>query len=99
MKYRTAHSLPLDNEGRADWAEQAIVNGSDAEAQDLDLNEYPQTVEQDVSDLLANVIHFCIRAGLDWDSVVERAERAAVGDLEDSPETVRDADRFPDQEG
>ena len=95
MKYRISHSLPLDNEGRADWAEQAIVNGSDAEAQVVD---EPGLVYQDVSDLLANIIHFCVRAGIDWDDVVGHAETAAQGDLEDGPETARDTERFPNEE-
>jgi hypothetical protein len=52
-------------------------------------------VELDVSDLLGNLIHFCARAGVSWDAMVDKAERAVEGDREDGPEAVRDTDRFP----
>ncbi len=99
MQYRTEFDRPIDNEGRANWAENALIHGCDAEAQSVDLNEYPQTVEQDVSDLLANLMHFCVRAGIEWSSVMDRAERAAEGDLEDGPEAARDTGTIPQPGG
>lgn len=92
MNYRTDTPYDFDtqNESRADQAERALAVATDRNGEDD-----PADVLADVSDLLANVIHFCARAGLDWDALVGQAERAASGDLEDGPEAVRDTDRFP----
>ena len=93
MQYRTdiVYNFDAQNESRADLAEWSIAVGSDREGE-----EHPELVEQDTADAVANIIHFCARAGLDWDAVVRRAESAARGDLEDGPEAVRDAERFPE---
>lgn len=101
--YRTALNPPskhydfdTTNEARADWAERAIKNGCDAEADSLDLTEHPEVVYQDLKDLVSNLIHFCHRAGIEWDEVESAAVDAAIGDLEDGPEAKRDAERFPE---
>jgi hypothetical protein len=89
------YDSPTRNEHRADLAEAAISCATDAEAQDVERDDIHAAAYQDVSDLLANLIHFCHRAGLDWETLLGSAERAAEGDLEDGPEAARDTDRFP----
>jgi phosphoribosyl-ATP pyrophosphohydrolase len=94
VKYRTGTTYRHDetqNESRADLAEKALTVATDRNGE-----QHPSDVATDVSDLLAHLIHFCARAGLEWDELVGKAERAAEGDLEDGPEAARDTDRFPD---
>lgn len=100
MKYRTdtispAAYLKRGNEARADVAEAMLAVGSDRLAECEE--EAPNGAFTDVSDTLAHFVHFCARAGIDFDEVVAHAERAAMGDLEDGPEAARDAERFPER--
>jgi hypothetical protein len=78
------------NERRADLAEAMLLTGTDCEGE-----RNAELVATDVSDALSHFIHLCRRAGLDWRATVDRAERAAIGDLEDGAEAKRDSDRFP----
>lgn len=90
--YRTdvRYDFDAQNESRADRAEWALAVATDRSGES-DASE----THLDVSDLLGNLMHFCVRAGLDFDEMVASAKRAAEGDLEDGPETKRDTDRFP----
>lgn len=93
MKYRDALNsdrMTDPNEARADDAEFALKATTDRNGEDE-----PNGVFTDVSDLLAHVVHFCARAGIDFEAVVDHAAHAAQGDLEDGPEAARDTDRFP----
>jgi hypothetical protein len=92
MTYRTKPGFYIDaqNERHADLAEVAIAAATDQ------LGERgPDDVFTDVADTVAHVIHFCHRAGIDWDAVVEKAADWATGDLTDGPPAKRDTDRFP----
>jgi hypothetical protein len=104
MNYRTEnphvgrhYDGATTNEARADWAESAIAHGCDAEAQRVDEPHVADCAYQDVKDLLSNLVHFCHRAGIEWEDVVDAAESAAEGDLEDGPEAKRDTERFPER--
>jgi hypothetical protein len=97
MEYRTndyrtniAYDHGHQNESRADRSEWMLAVSSDRSGE----NE-PSEVATDVSDALANLAHFCVRAGLDFDALVDHAKHAAIGDLEDGPEALRDTVRFP----
>jgi hypothetical protein len=97
MEYRTTATYTHDerqNESRADSAEAMLAVGSDKLGEKEE--ERPSGVFTDVSDALAHFVHFCARAGLDFDEVVDKAVRAAQGDLEDGPEAARDTERFPE---
>lgn len=76
------------NEARADLGQAAVMVGCVDWHSDADW-------EAHVSDAVANVVHFCRRAGVDPDLLVESALRSAAGDLDDGPEATRDATRFP----
>lgn len=76
------------NEVRADLGEAAVLVGCIDSAADDDWDAH-------VSDALANVIHFCHRAGVDAADLFNNAVRSAEGDLEDGCEAKRDAGRFP----
>lgn len=88
MRYRIhrEHDHAMPNESRADRAEHALAVSTDC-----------QDPFTDLSDALANLMHFADRAGLDFSAVVEHARRAYAGDMEDGPRAVRsaDAERFP----
>ena len=49
----------------------------------------------DASEVLANVVHFCSRAGLDFDAVVAEAKTTARDDHASSPEARRDLHVYP----
>lgn len=91
----TAHELGSDasNEVRADRAEAILSQYSDRNAETDGIHG----VATDVSDVLADFLHFCERAGLDFDALTDKARSDARGDLEDGPEARRDAQRFPDE--
>lgn len=94
MKYRKDTPYRHDetqNESRADLAEAMLAVGTDRNGENAD-----EDVATDVSDALANLAHFCVRAGLDFGALVDKASNAATGDLEDGPEAARDTDRFPE---
>lgn len=94
MKYRTDTPYNHDatqNESRADKAEEILAEFSD---KDGESDDGIGGVFTDISDVLAHFVHLCARAGLDFDEVVDKAGRAAEGDLEDGPEAARDKDRF-----
>ena len=93
MHYRTdtTYDFADQNESRADRAEWALAVATDSNVE----HDGGEGAELDVSDLLANVMHFCDRAGLDFESIVDRAERSYQGDSEDGPDTKRDTERFP----
>jgi hypothetical protein len=76
------------NETRADLGQAAVMVGCVDWHSDEDW-------EAHVSDAVANVVHFCRRAGLDPETLLQSALRSADGDLEDGPEAPRDAVRFP----
>lgn len=82
------------NESRANVAEKILSAHSDRNAEDED--SPTQGAFLDVTDVLADFIHFCARAGLEWDEVVDKAARSHAGDLEDGPEAKRDTERFPE---
>lgn len=92
MKYRRnkSYSITKQNESRADWAEHALAVGTDRAAE-----RDGEDARTDVSDLLANVRHFCDRAGIDWPGIVDHADNAYIGDSEDGPYAKRDSRRFP----
>lgn len=87
MTYRTRPGFYIGrpNERRADRAE-AMLAVSTMGLDDATL---------DLLYALAHLMHFCRRAGIDWDAAVEQAAGYAVSDLEDGPPVKRDTDRFP----
>lgn len=96
MIYRTDtpyHQDERQNESRADKVEEILAKFSDHNG---DSEDGTAGVFTDISDVLAHFVHFCARAGLDFDEAVDAAQRAAQGDLEDGPEAARDEDRFPE---
>jgi len=78
------------NEQRADRATAILARGTDNAAAD----DGTAGLFTDMSDLIADLIHLCARAGLDFEDVVAHAETAAAGDLEDGPEARRDTERW-----
>jgi hypothetical protein len=72
-----------ENERRADWGEAAAMIGCP------DYAIGGNGIETDISDALANIAHFCARAGVDAQELFARGLRAASGDLEDGPEAKR----------
>lgn len=86
------YDFDRQNESRADLAETALIVATDRAAEDTN----GEDVWTDVSDLLANIAHFCDRAGIDFHAAVDHAYHAYEGDSEDGPDTERDYDRFPD---
>lgn len=77
-------SSPADsNERFADLAEIAMWTTD---------NHGPFT---DASEVLANIIHFCNRAGLDFEAVVSEARATARDDHASGPEARRDFQRYP----
>lgn len=84
------YDMREQNESRADLAEWALVVATDCNGQDA-----AQDVFLDVSDLIANLMHFCQRAGLDWDDVQEHGLNGFQGDAADGPPVQRDKQRFP----
>jgi hypothetical protein len=90
MTYRTYPGFYIDaqNERHADLAEMAVAAASGRHARQ-------DGVFTDVADTLAHIIHFCRRAGIDWDAAVEKAAEYATGDLTGGPPVKRDTDRFP----
>lgn len=99
MRYLESYEYDTNrqNESRADSVEVALRLG-DRNAEAAAGGAIHGEVETDVSDLLANVIHFCARAGIAFEQCVDRATGMAEGDLEDGPEAQRDRSRFPDPE-
>jgi hypothetical protein len=91
MTYRTKPGFYIDaqNERHADLAEMAVAQRRTRRRSDA------AGVFTDVADTLAHLIHFCRRAGIDWDAAVEKAAEYATGDLTDGPPVKRDTDRFP----
>src|SRR4051812_25993596 len=85
MRYTTGARSDHDaNESRADRGEHALAVSSDC-----------QDAFTDLSDALANLMHFADRAGLDFSAVVNHARVAYAGDMEDGPRAARNAARFP----
>lgn len=80
------------NERRADRAEVILREHSDNNA----TTDGVDGVVLDMSDVVAYFIHLCARTGLDWGTVLNKAEYAYEGDHETSPPVVRDTDRFPE---
>jgi hypothetical protein len=76
------------NESRADLGQSAVMVGCVDWHADEDWGSH-------VSDAVANVVHFCRRAGLDPEALMQSVLQSAEGDLEDGPEASRDAVRFP----
>jgi hypothetical protein len=93
--YRTG--VPYDhsrsNESRANLAEHALSLSTDENA-----NDEPGGAFLDVSDMLANLRHFCDRAGIDFGEVDDHAHNGYLGDLGEDPVTIRDTERFPPHE-
>lgn len=89
MSYRNQPIAARDAgaERNADLAEQLLLLGSDSED--------PAT---DVSDVIANLLHFCDRAGIDHDYVINRAEAAYFEETVDDACAKRDERRFPNEE-
>jgi hypothetical protein len=96
MEYRANAKYNFDdqNESRADQTERVLAIGTDRNGEcDADT----RGVFTDVSDLLANLRHFCDRAGIDYGEVDGHAQHAYEGDLAESgPAVKRDTERFPD---
>jgi hypothetical protein len=97
VKYRDEkYNFNDQNESRADQAERVLAIGTDRNGE---CEADARGVFTDVSDLLANMRHFCDRAGIDYDAVSDHSRNAYEGDLaEDGPIAKRDTDRFPDLE-
>lgn len=75
----------LRNERRADLAEIALWPDQD-----------PRDAGASVCNLLANLVHFCRRAGIDWDTCVCIAPEMADLDLDDAPDVARDLNAYPE---
>lgn len=73
------HDTP--NEWRADYGARIQYCSPDWGSNEL---------ETDITDALADVVHFIHRVGLDPSIVFDDALRSAQGDLEDGPEAVED---------
>lgn len=80
------------NERRADRAEVILREHSDNNA----TTDGVDGVVLDMSDAVANFIHLCARTGLDWGTVLNKAEYAYEGDHETTPPVVRDTVRWPE---
>jgi predicted HAD superfamily Cof-like phosphohydrolase len=69
------------NEWRADYGSRISACSPDWGSNDL---------HTDLSDALADVVHFIHRCGLDPEELFDHALRSAEGDLEDGPEAAVD---------
>lgn len=78
------------NETRADLGQAAVMVGCADWHCDEDWHSH-------VSDALANIVHFCRRAGLDPALLTRSGLDSAEGDLDDGSEAERDAARFPEE--
>lgn len=88
-----AGEIDINNERRADSVEHALKVATDHLGEREE--EEPNGVYIDVSDLLANVRHFCDRAGLDYGMIDHHAHGAYLGDHETEPPAARDPERYP----
>jgi hypothetical protein len=86
------HEFGIANEVRANRGQAAVMVG----CPDYAIGK--NGIDTDVKDALSNIVHFCRRAGIDVQSVFDRALFAAEGDLEDGDEAERDAVNFPEED-
>lgn len=75
------------NNDRATLGEEAVCNSPDSGC----------SVYTCMSDLLANISHFCDRVGVDFLELCEAAERSKQGDREEGLFVPWDSLRFPDK--
>jgi hypothetical protein len=89
------YSFDDQNESRADLVERALALSTDCNGQDDP--DVGAGVFTDLSDLLANVRHFCDRAGISYGELDAHAHNAYLGDLGDNAVAKRDAERIPER--
>ena len=77
----------MDNERRADVGATAVMAAADT----TNVAGLEPT-ETAISDVLADIAHFCDRCGLEPRAMFERGLRSYVGDFEDGPGAVRSLD-------